>query len=489
MGWDRRRGAVVLTQMVHTLAQKLDAAAQKDSEKIVIVGPSGELSWRELDGRAGAVAQSLHDKGIKPADRVLIATDNITDTAIGIIAGLKVGAAITPMNPRLSESDKHAIMDVLMTDHVMERLPPGDAAFSAATVDGESPSIILFTSGSTGAPKGVVLSQRAVSAGMELWVGAALQLRSDDVVISVLPLAHSYGLFGTLLSPLLVGATSVLVPRFSPEKVLTAIKRHKATIFSGVATMFRRILDSDVLRDADLSSLRFCTSGAAPCPWDLAQEWREVTGIRIVRGYGMSELFRPIFFSPDDTLEFPDSIGRAPKGVTLRLVDEKGAALDDDPDAVGELWIHSPTCMTKYVDRPEDTDAVLENGWFKTGDLARITQEGLVCIVGRKKEIILRGGYTIAAGEIEAALLAHPGVAEAAIIPIPDRELGEEICAFVAFRPDREVTEDELVDFCKLRLSSYKYPRIFHFLAELPKNATGKIDKTQLSGQGADRDD
>ncbi|MBT5047525.1 MAG: long-chain fatty acid--CoA ligase, partial [Rhodospirillaceae bacterium] len=169
-------------------------------------------------------------------------------------------------------------------------------------------------------------------------------------------------------------------------------------------------------------------------------------------------------------------------GVALKLVDEAGNGLTGGPDAVGELWIKSPTCMSEYIDRPEDTKAVLEDGWFKTGDLARITADGLVCIVGRKKEIILRGGYTIAAGEIEMALAAHPDVAEAAVIGVPDREMGEEICAYVALRPNVTVDQETLVAFCRQRLSSYKYPRIMHFVAELPKNATGKIDKTGLKG-------
>lgn len=466
--------------MGQTVAQKLDLAARENPHKIVLVGPEGEMSWRALDARAGAVALSLYEDGVAPGDRLAIATDNITENVIGILAGLKVGAAITPLNPRLSEDDKDAVLDVLKTARVLEHLPEGEAGFPSVAVAAETPSIILFTSGSTGAPKGVVLSQQAVSAGMDLWINAALKIRSDDVAISVLPLAHSYGLFGTLLSPLLLSATAVLVPRFSPEDVLAAIEKHRATIFSGVATMFRRILDSGLLENSDLSSLRFCTSGAAPCPWELAQEWRDATGVKIVRGYGMSELFRPICFSPDDTLEIPESIGHAPAAVSLRLVDDRDEPLGDDPNKVGELWIHSPTCMTEYVDRPEDTKAVLEDGWFKTGDLARITREGLVCIVGRKKEIILRGGYTIAAGEIESALVAHPKVAEAAVIAVPDRELGEEVCAYVAFRPNSTVAEEELVKFCKQRLSSYKYPRIFRFVAELPKNATGKIDKTLL---------
>lgn len=471
--------------MAGTVAQRLDEAARGNPDKTVIIGPTGPITWHTLDGRAGAVARHLMDSGIQPGERLAIATDDIVDTAIAIIAGLKVGAAIAPVNPRLSAEEKQVIFGVLGDPLVLDSLPDGEADFPAIDVAPEIDSIILFTSGSTGTPKGVVLSQRAVTAGMDLWIDAALTLKPDDIVISVLPLAHSYGLFGTLLAPLLVSATSVLVPRFSPEAVMDAIAESRATIFCGVATMYRRMLDCGILETSDLSGLRFCTSGAAPCPWELAEEWREATGVRIVRGYGMSELFRPICYSPEDTLEIPESIGHAPHGVELRLVDEEGGVLAsgaDGPDVVGELWIKSPTCMTEYIDRPEDTEAVLEDGWFKTGDLARITEDGLVCIVGRKKEIILRGGYTIAAGEIENALVAHPDVAEAAVIGVPDREMGEEICAFVALRPGVTVDQETLVAFCRQRLSSYKYPRIMHFVAELPKNATGKIDKTGLKG-------
>ena len=466
--------------MAPTVAQRLDEAARSSPDKTVIAGPGGSLTWRQLDRRAGAVAAALVADGIRPGDRLAIAATDLTDMAVGILAGLKAGAAIAPINPRLAEGEKQDILRVLRTARVLDALPAGEADFPAVTVEAETPAIILFTSGSTGAPKGVVLSQRAVAAGMALWTGPALRIRPDDVAIAVLPLAHSYGLFGTLLAPLLVGATSVLVPRFTPEDVLGAIATYRATIFSGVATMFRRILDSGALAGADLSSLRFCTSGAAPCPWELAEDWRAATGVRIVRGYGMSELFRPICYSPDDTMEIPEAIGRAPEGVRLRIVDEAGRTLEGD--AVGELLIRSATCMTEYIDRAEETRAVMADGWFRTGDLARVTPEGLVCIVGRKKEIILRGGYTIAAGEVEAALAAHPDVAEAAVIAVPHRELGEEVCAYVALRPGAAADREALVDFCRQRLAAYKYPRIVHFVAELPKNRTGKIDKTRLAG-------
>ena len=172
------------------------------------------------------------------------------------------------------------------------------------------------------------------------------------------------------------------------------------------------------LQQSKLASLRYATSGAAPCPWDLSEKWYKLTGVRIVRGYGMSELFRPICYSPNDPVELPDAIGRAADGVELKIMDDEGNKLYLGEQ--GELWIKSKSCMTEYVDNPEETALVLQEGWFKTGDLAKINNSGLVTILGRKKDVILRGGYTIAAGEVEAVLTSHPYVEEAAVIGIPN---------------------------------------------------------------------
>ena len=207
-------------------------------------------------------------------------------------------------------------------------------------------------------------------------------------------------------------------------------------MFPGVATMFRRILDCPGLAGADLASLRYALSGAAPCPWELARQWREKTGTRIVRGYGMTELFRPISYRAAEPADLPDAIGRAVPGVDLRVVDDNGTALDSGE--TGELWIASPARMTGYLGRPGDTEAVFEGEWFRTGDLAILSPEGYVRIVGRKKDMILRGGYTVAPGEVEAVLMTHPEIAEAAVIGIPDDDLGEDVAAFVSLkRPGR----------------------------------------------------
>jgi long-chain acyl-CoA synthetase len=263
-----------------------------------------------------------------------------------------------------------------------------------------------------------------------------------------------------------------------PEDVLAAIARHRVTVFPAVATMIRRLLDSPQLERTDLSSLRLTLSGAAPCPWDLAEEWQRRTGVRILRGYGMTELFRPISYLAGDSRDLPDSIGRAVPGVEVRVVDE-----DEKPlpvTEVGELWINSPAAMDGYLDAPDETRAVIEHGWFKTGDLARITPDGFVCIVGRKRELILRGGYTVFPAEVEATLLTHPAVAEAAVVGVPHAELGEEVIAFATLRAGAMAPAEQLVAHCKERLAAYKYPRRIVIVDQLPKGATGKVLKARL---------
>jgi len=219
-------------------------------------------------------------------------------------------------------------------------------------------------------------------------------------------------------------------------------------------------------------------SGAAPCPWELAERWRGRTGIRIVRGYGMTELFRPISYQAADPTESPDSIGWPVPGVEIRVVDDAGRSVTTGEP--GELWIRSPSAMDFYINAPDETREVLVDGWFRTGDLATVSAEGLVTIVGRKRERILRGGYSVFPPEVEAVLLTHPAVAEAAVLGMPHPELGEDIAAFVALRPGATANADELIAHCRDRLAAFKYPRRVTVLHVLPRAATGKILKSRL---------
>jgi long-chain acyl-CoA synthetase len=321
-----------------------------------------------------------------------------------------------------------------------------------------------------------VLSHAALTFANHSWGGPVIALRDDDVVLAALPLSHAYGLNGALLAPLLAGVTVRLVERFAPELVADVLARDEVTVLPGVATMFHRLLDLGGFKGAP--RLRLGVSGAAPCPWDLARAWRARTGVRIVRGYGSTELFRPLSYLAADPTDYPDCVGRPVPGVEIRVVDDDGRALAAGEE--GELLIRTPAVMDGYLGSPEDTKAVLADGWFRTGDLARVTPDGYVSIVGRKRERIKRGGYSIFPAEVETVLLAHPAVAEAAVIGVPDVALGEEIAAFVVLRAGTAAGPEELIAWCRERLAAFKYPRRVTMLATLPRSATGKVLKARL---------
>jgi len=459
-----------------SFAALLDAAARRRPDAPALVWDGGALTWRELELRAGGLARRLSRQGVRAGDTIALLLPNGWRFVAALWGALKLGATVAPLNPLLSAGERDRILAHLEPALVVDEVREEEAVTDSA--DGEAPALILYTSGSTGRPKGTVLSHAALRRANESWAGPVMRLTPQDVVLAALPLAHSFGLNGALLAPLLAGATVAIQERFSPEETLRAIARHGVTVLPAVATMFQRMLEVPGVSEAACSSLRLAVSGAAPCPWDLAQAWRRRTGVRIVRGYGMTELFRPISYLADDPTDLPDAIGRPVPGVEARVVDPEGQALE--AGEAGELLIRTPAAMDGYLRAEEETRAVIQDGWFKTGDLATISPEGFVSVVGRKKDLILRGGYSVVPGEVEAALLDHPAVAEAAVVGTPHPELGEEVAAFVTLRPGARADADELVAFCRERLAAFKYPRRVSLVAELPKSATGKILKWRL---------
>jgi len=467
--------------VTENFAALLDAVAQRRPDAPALVWDGGALTWQTLERRAGGVARQLSGRGVAAGDTIALVLHNGWGFAAALWGGLKLGATIAPLNPLLAAGERARVLDHLRPALVLEEVAEDEAR--GQTADPVAPALILYTSGSTGQPKGAVLSHAALRAANESWAGPVMQLTPGDVVLAALPLAHSFGLNGALLAPLLAGATVVLRERFVAEETLDAISRHRVTVLPAVATMFQKMLDVPALSAAACSTLRLSLSGAAPCSWELAEAWRRRTGVRILRGFGMTELFRPISYLADDAADWPDAIGRAVPDVELQVTDDAGEACG--AGEVGELWIRSPAAMDGYLRSDDETRAVLREGWFRTGDLARISPAGFVTIVGRKKELILRGGYSVVPGEVEAALLAHPAVAEAAVVGIPDAALGEEVAAFVTLRPDAQAGPDELVAHCRGRLAAFKYPRRVSIMSELPKGATGKVLKWQLAARAA----
>lgn len=463
--------------MAGNVVRLVEAVAAGAPDRPALTWEGGTLTYGRLDRQAGGFARFLDHQGVRPGDRVALAIGNRWTFAVAVLGALKVGATVAPLDPLLKADERAAVVGDLRPRLVAHEVLGDETARPA--VDTEAPALVLYTSGSTGAPKGAALSHAAASAALASWAGPVMALTAEDAVLAVLPLSHSFGFNGALLAPLTVGAHVVLVERFTPEAALAAIRDHRVTVFPGVATMFRRVLDSPAFARQTLASLRLAVSGAAPCSWALAREWRERTGIRILRGYGMTELFRPLSYLAGDPTELPDAVGRPVPGVEVRIVDDEGRPLPDG--AIGELLIHSPSAMDAYLGAPEETRAVLRDGWFRTGDLARVGPEGYVIIEGRKRERIVRGGYSVFPPEVETVLCAHPAVAEAAVIAEPHPELGEEIAAFVALREGARVAPEALIAWCRERLAAFKYPRRVVVVDRLPRSATGKILKSRLT--------
>ena len=457
----------------------IEANARRLGNKTAIVCDDKRLTWSDLDTFASGFARDLSSQGVTAGDRVAILLPNGIEFVVAFLAVLKVGATPAPLNPLVKDEELAAFEADLRPKLSIDRVVMGGGSWRTIE-EVDAPSLILYTSGSTGRPKGAVFSHDALTFANHSWAEPVMGLTADDSVLVAVPLAHSLGLNGGLLAPLLTGATIVILERFTPEAVFAAIQKHHVTVLPGVATIFRRLLNSAAFAGCDFSSLRRAIAGAAPCPWELAVEWREKSGTPIVRGYGMTELFRPLSFRANDPNDVPNAVGKAVPGVEIKIELDDGTSRDN----IGELWIKTPAMMDGYLDAPDETNEVIADGWFKTGDLALVDAEGYVQIVGRKRERILRGGYSVFPQEVEAVLVSHPAVAEAAVIGVADADLGEEIAAFVSLKRAQRLSSEELLDYCKEHLARYKYPRRIHILAELPKGPTGKILKSALVEKG-----
>jgi long-chain acyl-CoA synthetase len=366
------------------------------------------------------------------------------------------------------EVDPSTFVDALTshrpTSQVVDRTP-GDTA------------VILYTSGTTGRPKGAELTHGSLLRNAEVVQSDLVNLEPDDVVFGGLPLFHSFGQTCTLNVTMAAGATLALLPRFDAHTAVDMMATTRATVFAGVPTMYSAIL---ALPDPPaLPDLRACISGGAALPVDVLYRFEERFGCQVLEGYGLSETSPVASFNRLDRERKPGSIGTPVTGVEMRVVDKRGRPVATGE--VGEIAIRGHNLMKGYWRKPDETAEVLgADGWFRTGDIGRVDEDGYYFIVDRKKDLVIRGGFNIYPREIEEVLYEHPAVAEAAVVGVPHPELGEEVAAVITLKPGTDATEDELRSFVKAQVAPYKYPRVIGIVDALPKGPTGKILKTEI---------
>ncbi|KAA9162866.1 acyl-CoA synthetase [Amycolatopsis acidicola] len=479
------------------MAERLFPALAAAPAKNAISFPEHALDYTELAAAAGALAREL--KAAAPGRVALWATPSI-HTSVAVVAALIAGVPAVPVNPKIGERELgHIVSDsepALVLTEPGAKLPDALAALPRKEVeltgvpgelpeepDEEAPALIVYTSGTTGPPKGVVLPRRAISSTLDA-LEDAWQWTADDVLVHGLPLFHVHGLILGILGPLRRGGSVRHLGKFSVEAAAKELAGG-ATMMFGVPTMYHRIAgevsENPALAKA-FGSARLLVSGSAALPVHDHQRITAATGQEVVERYGMSETLMNTSVRADGERR-PGTVGVPLRGVEARLVDEAGAEIEgSDGETVGEIQVRGRNLFTEYLNRPDATAEVFVDGWFRTGDMAVREPDGYYRIVGRKAtDLIKSGGYKIGAGEIENALLEHPGVAEAAVTGEPDEDLGERIVAWIVPAGERPAEQD-LVDHVARLLTPHKRPRVVRFLAALPRNDMGKVMKRALDG-------
>ncbi|RVW10779.1 long-chain fatty acid--CoA ligase [Prescottella agglutinans] len=511
------------------LSMFLEDSARKYPSRDALVLGDDRFTYAETDGLANQIANLLVASGVEPGDRVAISCPNLPWFPIVYYGILKAGAVVVPLNVLLKgreiayhlqdcgakayfcfeggpdlpigeygregfrEVPSCQSMFVIGADGARDGdgitglsavLPDQSSTFESVVCEATDTAVILYTSGTTGQPKGAELSQ----SNMVMNALAANRLFDStpsrpDTHLLTLPLFHSFGQTMNMNAGFSMGATLVLLPRFEARAALDIMERESITMFAGVPTMYWGLLgavDDSVDVDRIAANLRKAISGGAALPVEILERFAKRFGVQILEGYGLSETSPTALFSDPEQAPRPGSIGVPLWGVEVRLVDKDWNTVEG-ADAVGEIAIRGHNVMKGYYGRPEATAEVVRNGWFRTGDLARRDEDGFYYIVDRAKDMIVRGGFNVYPREIEEVLMTHEAVSLAAVIGVPHESHGEEVRAYVIPQPGVEVSGDDLISWSKERMASYKYPREVRIVEQLPMTATGKILKRELA--------
>ena len=506
-----------------------DSARRYPDREAVVLGDT-RLTYAQVNGAANQVANLLVSRGIRPGDKVALSCPNLPYFPILYYGILKAGAVVVPLNVllkgreiayHLGDSEAKAYFcfqgtaDLPMgtEGHAGFEQADGCEQFFMVTADPAAPSpvegtetlgqalrdqspvfeavqtqetdgaVILYTSGTTGQPKGAELSHSNLVMNALTCNRLFGSRPAGDTHLLTLPLFHSFGSSVQMNAGFSNAATLVLVPRFDAKQVVDLMQKEDITFFAGVPTMYWGLLGAltdDVDVDRIAANLRISVCGGASLPVEIIKSFKERFHVQILEGYGLSETSPVATFSDPDREPRPGSIGIPIWGVECKLIDPEWKTIEG-ADEVGEIAMRGHNIMKGYYNRPEATAEVMKDGWFRSGDLARRDEDGYYYIVDRAKDMIIRGGYNVYPREIEEVLMTHEAVSLAAVVGIPDESHGEEIKAFIILNDGATVTEDELRGWAKEQMANYKYPRVIEFAPTLPMTATGKILKRELS--------
>jgi long-chain acyl-CoA synthetase len=492
--------------MGENLASIVTDSAAENGDRPAIKLDDAELTYSALAGATAHMAGVLREKGHQAGERVGIMLPNVPYFPVVYYGVLRAGGVVVPMNVLLKGREvEYYLSDsgakllfawhdfaeaaekgaeaagaecVLVKPGEFEQLVGGAGPVEEmADVDAGDTAVILYTSGTTGTPKGAELTHANLKRNAEIAVGL-FSLDDSARILGALPLFHSFGQTCGMNAGMTAGGMLTLIPRFDPGKALEIIQRDRVNVFEGVPTMYNAMLHHPERDSFDTSCLEVCASGGSAMPVELMKGFEEAFGCKILEGYGLSETSPVASFNHPDRERKPGSIGTPIEGVEMKVVDDDGKEVPQGE--IGEIVIKGHNIMKGYWDRPDATEESIKDGWFHSGDMARVDEDGYFFIVDRKKELIIRGGYNVYPREIEEVLYEHPAVQEAAVVGIEDEKLGEEVGAAVVLKKGEEVSEDDLREFVKAEVASYKYPRKIWFADDLPKGPTGKILKREI---------
>jgi long-chain acyl-CoA synthetase len=499
------------------LATSLRESVRSHANRIAL--QFGERSWTyaALHDSVQRFGGALRDLGIERGKHVALLLPNTPEFTIAYFGAAYVGCPVVPLNALLTAEEIAYHLDdgdatALVTAPAL--LPQAQAAVArvgtcrhlivagggpapantlgfdrllatatpctqVTATNGDDTAVVLYTSGTTGKPKGAELTHSNLMLNAHVFRRDLMPLGPDTVALCALPLFHIFGQTAVQNAVLAAGGAVVLMPRFDALGAIALMAQHRVSYFAGVPTMYFGLLNQADASRYDLSSLRHCVSGGAPLPVEVMRAFEARYNVAILEGYGLSETSPAASFNMRDSRK-PGSVGTPVWGCEMRLVDDDGREITA-PLVPGEIQIKGHNVMKGYWKKPEATAAALRDGWFSSGDVGHRDADGLYFIVDRKKDMIIRGGFKVYPREVEEVLYSHPAVAEAAVIGIPHASHGEEVKAVIAKRAGHEATtEQHIIDHCRLHLAPFKSPRIVEFRASLPKGPSGKILKREL---------